>query len=143
MNLQAPHLFKSRHGIWYVRIVVPRSIRQRHPELPGELKRSTETSVRRVAEASSKKMCVGCPARWRTRTPGHERPLMQGRFGASQLVGWAIVPRKRVFDLDLEHCPNCGGELKIIAAILETAVIERILEHLGLSPTGLLRWDPI
>jgi hypothetical protein len=23
---------------------------------------------------------------------------------------------KRVFELDLEHCPNCGGELKIIAA---------------------------
>jgi len=26
---------------------------------------------------------------------------------------------KRVFDLDLENGPNCGGELKIIAAILE------------------------
>ncbi|MBC7707054.1 MAG: transposase [Rhodoferax sp.] len=26
---------------------------------------------------------------------------------------------KRVLDLDLEHCPNCDGELKIIAAILE------------------------
>jgi rRNA maturation endonuclease Nob1 len=26
---------------------------------------------------------------------------------------------KRVFDLDLAHCPNCGGELKIIAAIQE------------------------
>jgi hypothetical protein len=26
---------------------------------------------------------------------------------------------KRVFDLDLQHCPNCVGELKIIAAILE------------------------
>ena len=25
----------------------------------------------------------------------------------------------RVFELDLEHCRNCGGELKIIAAILE------------------------
>jgi hypothetical protein len=25
---------------------------------------------------------------------------------------------KRVFELDLAHCPNCGGELKIIAAIL-------------------------
>ena len=25
----------------------------------------------------------------------------------------------RVFDIDLEHCPNCGGELKIIAAILD------------------------
>jgi hypothetical protein len=39
---------------------------------------------------------------------------------------------KRVFDLDLEHCLNCGGELKIIAAILEAPVIEKILTHLGL-----------
>ena len=30
---------------------------------------------------------------------------------------------KRVLDLDLEHCPNCGGELKIIAATLEQPVI--------------------
>jgi hypothetical protein len=30
---------------------------------------------------------------------------------------WAKL-LKRLFDLDLEHCPNCGGELKIIAAIL-------------------------
>jgi len=35
------------------------------------------------------------------------------------------------FDLDLEHCPNRGGELKIIAAILEQPVIEKILTHLG------------
>ena len=41
--------------------------------------------------------------------------------------------RKRVFDLDLEHCPNCGGELKIIAAILEQTVIEKILTHRGLQ----------
>ena len=40
---------------------------------------------------------------------------------------------KRVFDLDLEHCPNCGGELKIITAILEQPVIEKILTHLGLQ----------
>jgi hypothetical protein len=39
-----------------------------------------------------------------------------------------------VFDLDLEHCPNCGSELKIIAAILEQPVIEKILAHLGLDP---------
>ena len=31
----------------------------------------------------------------------------------------------------MEHCPNCGGELKIIAAILEQPVIEKILTHLG------------
>ena len=33
----------------------------------------------------------------------------------------------------MEHCPNCGGDLKIIAAILEQPVIERILTHLGLQ----------
>ena len=35
----------------------------------------------------------------------------------------------------MRHCPNCGlGGLKIIAAILEQPVIEKILTHLGLDP---------
>jgi hypothetical protein len=34
----------------------------------------------------------------------------------------------------MQHCPNCGaGELKIIAALVERPVIEKILTHLGLS----------
>jgi len=42
---------------------------------------------------------------------------------------------KRVFDIDMQHCPNCGGgEFKIIATILERPVIEKILTHLGLDP---------
>ena len=53
----------------------------------------------------------------------HHRPVR---------LSWAKL-LKRVFDLDLEHCPNCGGELKIIAAILEQRVIEKILPHLGLQ----------
>jgi len=44
---------------------------------------------------------------------------------------WARLLR-RVFDIDLEHCPQCGSELKIIAAIEEPAVIVKILTHLGL-----------
>jgi hypothetical protein len=49
-------------------------------------------------------------------------------------IGWARL-LKRVFDIDMQHCPNCGaGELKIIAAILERPVIEKILTHLGLDP---------
>ncbi len=39
---------------------------------------------------------------------------------------------KRVFDIDLEPCPQCVGDLKIIAAIKEPAVIVRILTHQGL-----------
>jgi hypothetical protein len=31
----------------------------------------------------------------------------------------------------MQHCPNCGGGLKIIAAILERPVIEKILSHLS------------
>jgi hypothetical protein len=49
-------------------------------------------------------------------------------------IRWARL-LKRVFDIDMQHCPNCGsGELKIIAAILERPVVEKILTHLGLDP---------
>jgi hypothetical protein len=47
-------------------------------------------------------------------------------------LSWARL-LERVFEIDMEHCPSCGGELKIIAAILEAPVIERILTHLGLQ----------
>jgi hypothetical protein len=32
----------------------------------------------------------------------------------------------------VEHCLNCGGALKIIAAIEDPPVIDKILSHLGL-----------
>ena len=41
---------------------------------------------------------------------------------------------KRVFDIAMQRCSNCGGGLKIIAAILEQPVIEKILTHLRLDP---------
>jgi hypothetical protein len=42
-------------------------------------------------------------------------------------ISWARL-LKRVFDIDMQRCPNCGaGELKIIAAILGRPVIEKIL----------------
>ena len=40
---------------------------------------------------------------------------MEGWFGAVQSKSRARL-LKRVFEIDMEHCPNCGGELKIIAA---------------------------
>jgi hypothetical protein len=38
----------------------------------------------------------------------------------------------RGVDIDIEHCPTCGGDLKIIAAIEDPIVIVKILTHLGL-----------
>ena len=59
----------------------------------------------------------------------HRRPVR---------LSWAKL-LKRVFDLDLKHCQNCGGQLKIIAAILQAPVIEKILSHLGLQVRALPR----
>src|SRR5215471_2653087 len=46
-------------------------------------------------------------------------------------MSWARL-LKRVFNVDIEHCPNCGGALKMIAAIEDPPVIAKILTHLGL-----------
>ena len=57
--------------------------------------------------------------------------------GASR-ISWVRL-LKRVFEIDMEHRANCGGELEVIAAILEAPVIERILEHFGLPARAPLR----
>jgi hypothetical protein len=46
-------------------------------------------------------------------------------------ISWARL-LKRVFAIDIEQCPQCGGTLKIIAAIADPTVIAKILTHLGL-----------
>ncbi len=58
-----------------------------------------------------------------------QEPPAQGR---PMRLGWAKL-LKRVFNLDLTHCPHCGGELRIIAAIVQRKAIEKILNHLGLE----------
>ncbi len=37
---------------------------------------------------------------------------------------------KRVFNIDIETCPKCGGTVKVIACIEDPVVIEKILTHL-------------
>jgi hypothetical protein len=44
---------------------------------------------------------------------------------------------KRVFNIDIETCRDCGGAVRIIACIEDPVVIEKILTHLdakGASP---------
>jgi hypothetical protein len=43
-------------------------------------------------------------------------------------MSWARL-LKRVFEIDMEHCSQCGGTLKIIAAIEHPPVITKILTH--------------
>jgi len=43
--------YRSRHGIWYVRCIVPADLRMRFPVLPKALKRSTKTSEARFTDS--------------------------------------------------------------------------------------------
>jgi len=36
---------------------------------------------------------------------------------------------KRVFDIEIETCSECGGKIKIIASIEDSTVIRKILAH--------------
>ena len=78
--------------------------------MPQVVPREPEPTAQEAAPASA-------------RRTAHHRPVR---------LSWAKL-LKRVFEIDMEHCPNCGRELKIIAAILEQPVIEKILTHLGLQ----------
>ena len=44
---------------------------------------------------------------------------------------------KRVFGIDIETCPACGGAVRIIACIEDPAVIEKILTHLDAKAPAL------
>ena len=37
---------------------------------------------------------------------------------------------KRVFGIDIETCPACGGTLRIIVCIEDSVVIQKILTHI-------------
>ena len=57
----------------------------------------------------------------------------QEKKRGGRYLSWASLLR-RVFDLNMETCPNCGEPVKIIAAIEDPSAIKKILTHLGLSP---------
>jgi hypothetical protein len=47
----------------------------------------------------------------------------------SLAITWA-KRLKRVFDIDIETCDKCEGDVRIIASIEDPAVIQKILAHL-------------
>jgi hypothetical protein len=63
------------------------------------------------------------------------RPLnRQGQPRAP--LNWA-ERLKRVFQLDITICPNCGGRLRVIADVTDPTVIRRILDHVAAQPPPL------
>ncbi len=51
---------------------------------------------------------------------------------APRYIPWAEL-LKRTFGIDLTVCPCCGGNVRVIAAIMEADAISKILDHVGLG----------
>ncbi len=60
-----------------------------------------------------------------------DEPMEEGSAKCRRYTSLARL-LKRVFNIDIETCLCCGGQLKIIAAIEGPPVIRKILPHLGL-----------
>ena len=56
---------------------------------------------------------------------------------------WARLIAK-VYEVDPLVCTKCGGEMKVVAVIMDPVEVEKILRHLvktGKSPPGVLKED--
>ena len=61
-----------------------------------------------------------------------ELPIKGVKKRGKGAMSWA-QRLKRVFKIDVESCPKCGGKVRIIASIEDSMVITKILDHLGLD----------
>lgn len=81
---------------------------------------------------------------WRRQiVPGHaEGAAVTGdaKPAGRRRMTWAEL-LKRVFQIDLTTCPDCGGAVRFIAAVMKREVVVKILDHLKL-PTAIPQWVP-
>ena len=62
---------------------------------------------------------------------------------SSRYIPWAEL-LKRTFGIDLSSCSKCGGRVRVIAAIMDTEAIAKILDYVGLGtdpPQMLVKGD--
>ncbi|MFC1329260.1 MAG: hypothetical protein G8D66_00535 [gamma proteobacterium symbiont of Ctena orbiculata] len=82
-------------------------------------------------------MPFGCNSKYRVdvtpakRGKGNPTQLRDDRTPEQrhQAMTWA-QRLKRVFNIDVSICPQCGGEAKVIASIEDQQIIDKILAHL-------------
>ena len=81
--------------------------------------------------AKYRNLVVPSPNRWvkrKCRVAAKPSPPSTKTDSPLAPLSWA-ERLKRVFKLDIELCPKCGGQLRVIAAITEPDVINKILDH--------------
>ncbi len=60
-----------------------------------------------------------------------DEPPTPGKHRASMIWAHRL---KRVFNIDIETCRECGGAVRIVACIEDPVVIQKILDHLRRRP---------
>jgi hypothetical protein len=94
-----------------------------------------------VFAPNSRDRALITPARRRKGNPPQPAGQAAERTPAEQRAAMSWAQRlKRVFKLDVQTCPGCGGAVKLIACIEAPAVIARSLAHLEAQeprPRGL------
>ena len=96
------------HLVRYSGVLAPNS-KMRKGVIPG----MTRAEIKAQKEAS-------------TKDKDKDKKLVSAHLWAKLLA--------RTFEIDVSKCKHCGGELKIISAIRNPTAIQKILNHLGLSP---------
>jgi hypothetical protein len=77
---------------------------------------------------------------WRSRIVPEPADKEKSHLPARRRMSWAEL-LKRVFQIDLSVCPDCGGAVRFIAAVMKRDVVVKILNHLNL-PTVIPEWVP-
>jgi hypothetical protein len=87
-----------------------------------------------VFAPNSKHRALVTPARRGkgNKAKGSDEPTPAERRAA---MTWA-QRLKRVFNIDIETCSECGGAVKVIACIEDPVVIQKILDHLKVRATA-------
>ena len=96
------------HLVRYSGVLAPNS-KMRKGVIPG----MTRAEIKAQKEANAK-------------DKDKDKKLVSGHLWAKLLA--------RTFEIDVSKCKHCKGELKIISAIRDPTAIQKILNHLGLSP---------
>lgn len=81
--------------------------------------------------AKIRSQIVPCPSPVPSAAPGPADSPTTTPQRPARVKRWAEL-LARVFGFDLQVCPDCGGSMKIVAALLEPAAVRTILTSLAL-----------
>ena len=110
----------------------------KEPACPGQ-----DVGLYDIEDVPNPRLPRSTPSAYSRRGPqgGQEHARATSKkVAASYNRTWAELMR-RGLDIDVLECPDCGGRLRLVAAIMLSTAVRQILRHLGL-PSDLVELAP-